>query len=131
MPRITIVRTRKPKNSDINDDLIWFCRSLGLFGVRDKDKSCFRLFVTLLKALKSGRDMTSDEIADNVNLSRGTVIHHMRKLIGSGLVVSRNNKYGLKYDNLSDILEEMEHELLRTMDKLKRTAEVIDDRLSL
>ncbi|MBU0756644.1 MAG: helix-turn-helix domain-containing protein [Nanoarchaeota archaeon] len=129
--RITIIRTRKPKETDLNGELLWFCDSLGLFGTRDKDKSCFRLFVTLLKSLKKGEDLSSDEIAEKVHLSRGTVIHHMHKLMGSGLVDMHGNRYSLKHDSLSEIIDEMERDITRTMEKLKKSADEIDKKLEL
>ncbi|MBN2421960.1 winged helix-turn-helix transcriptional regulator [Candidatus Woesearchaeota archaeon] len=129
--KITIITSRKPKKNELNEEINWFCDSLGLFGNRDKDKSCYRLFVTLLKALKSGQDLSSDEIAEKVQLSRGTVIHHLHKLIGSGIVVSHAQKYSLRYENLSDLITEIERDLLKTMDKLKKSAEEIDKRLNL
>ena len=72
-----------------------------------------------------------DEIAEKVHLSRGTVVHHLHKLIGSGLVVSRAQKYSLRFENLSELMDEIERDLLRTMVKLKRSAEEIDKRLEL
>ena len=41
--KITIISAKKPKESDINEKLQWFGGSLGLFGIRYKDKSCFRV----------------------------------------------------------------------------------------
>ena len=47
--RITIINVRKPALRTINDELQWLGSSLGLFNLRDKDKSCFRIFIELLK----------------------------------------------------------------------------------
>jgi predicted transcriptional regulator len=129
--KITIIKSTKPLENDINEELKWFCDSLGILGNRDKDKSCFRLFVVLLKSLKSKNELSSDEIAEKVNLSRGTVIHHMHKLIESGLVVGRNNKYALRVDNLKELVDEVERDILRTIDDIKKSAEDIDKRLDL
>ena len=48
--RITIVKIRKPVTTDVNEELQFLGNSLGLFNLRDKDKSCFRVFIELLKA---------------------------------------------------------------------------------
>ena len=48
--RGNILKITKPGDSDINKTLEWFGNSLGLFNLRDKDKSCFRIFIELLKA---------------------------------------------------------------------------------
>jgi hypothetical protein len=43
--KITIVNVRRPSERNINHELQWLGTSLGLFNLRDKDKSCFRLFL--------------------------------------------------------------------------------------
>ena len=48
--RITIIKERVPDKPDINDELQWFGGSLGLFSLRDKDKSRFRVFIVLVNA---------------------------------------------------------------------------------
>ena len=68
--RITIIRIKKPEQDHVNDELKYLGESLGLFSERDKDKSCFRIFIVLLKTLKTGQRVTSDEIADKTNRSR-------------------------------------------------------------
>ena len=93
--QITIVRVKRPKEQDINDELQWLSRSLGLFSERDKEKSCYRIFLVLLKEHKP---MSSDEIADFTNLTRATVMHHMNKLMESGLVLAERERYFLRDD---------------------------------
>ena len=129
--KITIIRYHRPPKEDINLELQWFCNSLGLFGLRDKDKSCFRLFIALLKALKNRNELTSDNIATRVGLSRGTVIHHINKLIDAGLVVQRRNKYVLKVENLEGLVDEVEKDISTTLATLRELARDIDNRLGL
>ncbi len=129
--RITIVKSRKPIEHTINQELQWLGTSLGLFNLRDKDKSCFRIFIELLKAAKRETPLSSDELAYKLNLSRGTIIHHITKLMESGLVVSYKNKYMLRVDNLTELINEVEGDVKRTCDDLKRVAEDIDKKLGL
>ena len=128
---MTIVRVRKPGKKGLNEDLQWFSHSLGLFGSRDKEKSCFRVFVELIKASRRNRPLSSDEIAHRSNLSRATVIHHLTKLIESGLVLNLNNKYVLRVDNLEELVDEVKKDLLRVFDDLRFMAEELDDELGL
>jgi predicted transcriptional regulator len=129
--RITIVRHRIPVRKNINEELQWFGNALGLFNLRDKDKSCFRIFIELIKSAKKNIPLTSDEIAEKLALSRGTVIHHMNKLMESGIVIHEQNKYMLRVDNLETLIEEIKKDLNRTMDDLKQVAENIDKWLEL
>ena len=50
--RFEVIKLRKTDEKNLNNELQWFGQSLGLFGDRDKEKSCFRVFLELLKATK-------------------------------------------------------------------------------
>ena len=129
--RITIVKIRKPLQKNMNRDLQWFSESLGLFTERDKEKSCFRIFIELIKAARKKQTLSSDEIAFNSNLSRGTVVHHLNRLMESGLIVSHDNRYILRVDNLEELIEEIKKDVLKTLDDLKKIAEDLDDEVGL
>jgi predicted transcriptional regulator len=129
--RITIIKIKKPEQEHINDELKFLGESLGLFSERDKDKSCFRIFIVLIKSLKSGHKLTSDEIADKTNLTRGTVIHHLNRLMESGIVVSQRNYYMLAVDTMEDLVELVKNNLTKTFDNLKPIAKSIDKKLEL
>jgi len=129
--KITISRIHKPSNESLNDDLQWFSDSLGLFGNRDKNKSCFRMFIVLLRSLHDQDGLTSDELAERVKLSRGTVVHHLHKLIDSGLVVNDRSRYMLRVNNLSTLIDEIETDLYKTLSSLRDVANDIDKRLRL
>lgn len=129
--RITITNIRKPLEKNINQELQWLGSSLGLFNLRDKDKSCFRVFIELIKNAKIGKPLSSDEIAYRLGLSRGTVIHHINKLIDSGIVLQADRGYILRVSTLRELIDEVEKDLRRTCDELKEMAEEIDKSLGL
>ena len=128
--RITIINIRKPIERNINQELQWLGNSLGLFNLRDKDKSCFRIFIELIKSAKQKRPMNSDEIAANLNLTRGTVVHHLNKLMDAGIVIHDANNYVLRVENLSELITEIEKDIERTLNDLKDVAKNIDSRLN-
>ena len=129
--KITIISIRKPAEKNINQDLQWLGSSLGLFNLRDKDRSCFRLFVELVKCSKARAPVSSDELAYRLRLSRGTVIHHMNRLIEAGLVVPEANRYELRVTSLKALIDEVEKDLQRTLSDLRVTAKELDDALGL
>ncbi|MBI2558112.1 winged helix-turn-helix transcriptional regulator [Candidatus Woesearchaeota archaeon] len=129
--RITIVNIRKPAEHNVNQELQWFGSSLGLFNLRDKDKSTFRVFIELLKSAKAKHTLTSDELALRLALSRGTIIHHINKLMESGIVIHEGNRYTLRVENLKSLIEEVEKDIKRACDDLKEVAKEIDERLGL
>lgn len=129
--KITILNIRKPRLHDPNKELQWFGESLGLFNMRDKDKSCFRIFIELLKAARISLPLSSDEIAFKLGLSRGTVVHHLNKLMQAGIVINDKNKYLLRVNNLKFLIDELEKDLIRSLDNLRNVAEELDDYLGL
>jgi predicted transcriptional regulator len=131
--RITVINIRKPDSSNINAELQWLGSSLGLINMRDKDKSCFRIFIELLKTAKSESKvpLTSDELAYALNLSRGTVVHHLNKLMESGLVLNERNRYVLRVGTLHELVDEIERDMRRSLDELREAAEQIDKKLGL
>ena len=129
--RITIVNIRKPTERNINQELQWLGTSLGLFNPRDKDKSCFRTFIELLKSAKAKQTLTSDELAERLKLSRGTIIHHINKLMEAGLVIHEGNTYILRVDTLRSLIEEVEKDFRRTAEDLKEVAKEVDKALGL
>jgi predicted transcriptional regulator len=124
--RITIITSKKPSTTNINDEIRWLGGSLGLFNIRDKDSSCFRIFIELLKNSKNNEGLSSDEIALKSKLTRGTVVHHLNKLIESGIVISYKNRYQLREQNLKILVDELKKDINRTMEDLKKIAENID-----
>ena len=129
--RITIMSVRRPMQKNINEELQWLGSSLGLFNLRDRDKSCFRVFIELIKNAKFGKPLSSDEMAYRLGLSRGTVVHHINKLIDSGIVVQAERGYILRVSTLRELIDEVEKDLRRTCDELRDMAEEIDKSLGL
>ncbi len=131
--RITIVQSQQqPNTHNINELLHWFGGTLGLFNPRDKDKSCYRIFVALLSSIRENPEgLTSDELALRTRLSRGTVVHHLNKLMESGIVVSERGKYVLSVDNLQELVEQVRSRVNKTFDGLKEISRAIDKQLNL
>lgn len=129
--KITIIQTHRPSKQNINDKLQWLANSLGLFNLRDKENSCFRVFIELIKSAKREEALTSDELALRLNLTRGTIVHHLNKLKESGLIIMQKNRYYLRVNNLKELIAEVEYDLVKTLEELKRTANELDSQLGL
>ena len=125
--RITILSIRRPKQLGLNEELQWLGSSLGLFGERDKDKSCFRMFLELLKAAKMQQGLSSDELAMRLRLTRPTIIHHLDTLQERGLVVHERKKYLLRDESLEQLLRTLRQDMEQTIKQLEQTAKEIDE----
>ena len=128
---IKILKIEKGKDKGLNEDLLWLSNSLGLFSQRDKEKSCFRVFLELIKAKKENKLISSDEIAFNSHLSRGTVIHHINKLIEHDFIVEYKNRYALKTKNVESLIKDLESNVNNVFKDLKKVAKDIDKELGL
>ena len=125
--RVTVIKIRRIPESNINADLQWLGNSLGLFGLRDKDSSCFRIFITLVK--KSDAPLSSDDIAERLHLSRGTVVHHLTRLMDSGIVVREKEGYLLREQSLLRLIDDLKRDTESVFAELKEVAKEIDERI--
>lgn len=128
--RITIVQMDPPAN-ETNAQLQWFARAFGLFNTRDKDRSCYRIFIEIIKVSKRERYISSEDLARRLNLSRGTVVHHLNKLLEVGLILSNRNKYMLRKESLSSLVDEIEKDSKRIFQHIREAGEGLDAKLSL
>ena len=129
--RVTIVKIRKPLTRDINEEIQWFSDSLGLFSERDKEKSKYRIFLELLKASKQKRALSSEELANNSDLSRATVIHHLNSLMEKGLIESERNRYFLRVSNLEQLIKLIKEDIEITLEDLRKIAKELDEELDI
>lgn len=131
--RITITHVVYPRReTDLNEELQCLGAALGLFSPRDKDKSRFRIFIALIKALRTkGRGLTSDELAAQLDLTRATVIHHLDGLMDAGIVDSNRGIYQLRVDSLEDLVEQIKEDVSKTLDDLQDVARHCDAELGL
>lgn len=129
--RITFIQTPAPKSKNLNDKLMWFGGSIGLFSLRDKDRVSFRIFIELLKLAKNNIPISSDELAAKLGLTRGTIVHHINKLIEAHIIVVSNNRYFLRVNSLKQLIEEMKKDLEKQFIELQQVAKEIDDIIGL
>lgn len=127
--KITIIKVRRETHPDVNHQLQWLGNSLGLFNQRDKDSSCFRVFITLVKKSKQNQPLTSDQIAERLHLSRGTVVHHLAKLMDTGIVVRESKGYLLREVDLARVIKDIQTDMDNMFSELKQVAKDIDERL--
>ncbi len=130
LKRVTIIKVRRSDESNVNKDLQWLGNSLGLFNLRDKDSSCFRIFITLVRKSRGNEALSSDEIAEKLNLTRGTVVHHLNRLMDSDIVIKEKEGYLLKENNLQRLVKNIELDIKSMFSELEEVAKEIDEKLS-
>ena len=127
--KLMIVKIRRSSGDNINQELQWLGNSLGLFNLRDRDSSCFRVFITLVKRARRNEAVSSDLIAERLGLSRGTVVHHLTKLMNSGIVIKEKKGYLLREINLQKVIKDLHRDMENVFSELDEVAKEIDERL--
>ncbi len=129
--KFIIIEDDSEFSQDLNSMLQCFSQGLGLFSERDKEKSCFRIFVELIKAEKNRDRLSSDEIAFNAHLSRASVIHHIERLENAGLIKAKRNRYFLAKSNLGELTIVIKKDIDNIFKNLEKTARKLDKEIGL
>jgi predicted transcriptional regulator len=126
-----ILDVRLPPTADFDGDVEWMCRCFGFLESRDKEKTAAKIFKALLGAMKEGKGLSSDELAEKIGLTRGTMVHHLNKLIQSGLAIHREGRYELRGASLRRTVQEIKRDISRIFENVEHVAQSIDENLGL
>jgi len=126
-----LLSVRKPPAAEYQSDLEWVCRTFGFLESRDKKKTAYLIFKALVEATIHNNGLTSDELAEKLSLTRGTMIHHLNKMIKSGLVIFHEGKYKLRERSLKSTVEEIQRDITRVFENLFDVTDKLDHTLGL
>ncbi len=124
-----LLAIRKLPTVDVDKDFEWVCRSFGFLESRDKMKTAYHVFRCILESSIQTNGITSDELAEKLQLSRGTIIHHLKKLTKSGLVIYHEGKYKLRGTSLKNTIKEIQRDVNRIFEDLENVSTTIDELL--
>jgi predicted transcriptional regulator len=128
--QIIIKKVRSPAPGSLEDDINYLCKSLGYFSKRDKQDTAGKIFQLLVKeACEPERCVTSDEIAEKLQLTRGAIVHHLNSFISSGIVIKEHNSYRLRSASLQKSMEEIKVDIERIMEQMIKIAVEVDEKL--
>lgn len=92
----------------------------------NKDKSTVDIFKLVVRATEDGKGISSTEVAEKINLSRGAVIHHLNNLQLAGLVVKDGRNYFARSRSMVRTVQEVEEDIKRIFMRMQETAREID-----
>jgi predicted transcriptional regulator len=127
---VLVKKMRSPAPGNIDEDIDFICKSFGYFSLRDKQDSAGRIFRLLVKeACGNDEGISSDDIANELTLSRGAIVHHLNSFISTGLVIKESNRYRLRSGSLQKSIEEIKDDIDRIFKQITKIAEEIDEKL--
>lgn len=107
---------------DAGLDFIYQCLGLG----DERDEIGMMVFRALVKASCQGSGISSKDIAQLGHVTQAAIIYHLNQFRRSGLVVKEGRNYYLKGHTLENTLEEMESDMARRFERMKKIAKKID-----
>ncbi len=128
--QITIKKILSPSPGNLDEDINYLCKSLGYFSQRYKQDTAGKIFRLLVKeACVTDTCLSSDEIAEKLNLTRGAIVHHLNNFISSGIVINEHNRYRLRSVSLQKSMEEVREDINRIMQQMIKIAIDVDEKL--
>lgn len=134
--KIVIRKVERPFSSDPFEELDWICQSFGFFertyttgssGSNESQESTPALiFKEILRLSKNPKALTSSALANRLGMSRGALLNHLNNLQRSGLVVKQGRYYLPRSQSIQRTIEEIEEDIERIFQKMKKTAHEID-----
>ncbi|MEM4598684.1 MAG: winged helix-turn-helix transcriptional regulator [Candidatus Diapherotrites archaeon] len=126
MPRSSfVIRLRKVERltePTFDNAIEYLCKSL-----------CLEAYDTntakqiLLELLKSREGLSSTELSERINKSRGAVINQLNRLMAAGLIVRERRRYLLRASTLSNTISEMQEDVERIMKNMLEIARMLDE----
>lgn len=124
--KIVVKKIEKPFSSELGKELEWICMSFGFFEPIDREKTASNIFKQIVLATEKGKPVSSTALAKRVKMSRGSVINHLNNLQRSGLIVRQGRFYLSRSPSMFRTIEEIQEDIERIFEKLKKTAMEID-----
>lgn len=126
MDKIEIRVIEKPDESDPEKMLRWFVVALGLSG-DEKNSIEEQILKDFAVAAREGEEgLSSSELSFDKDVARSTVIYHLNRFIEAGIIVKKGRKYHLRATEMSKVIEELEYDIDREMQRMLDMAKKFD-----
>lgn len=129
--KVIVKKIERPFSNKIDDELNWLCECLGFFEPIDKDKTASAVFKEIIVNAEKGKLLTSTELAERVEMSRGAVINHLNRLIRSGLVEKQGHYYLPRSKSVTRTIQEIEEDIDSIFRRMELAAKAIDKKFGI
>ncbi|MEM0149925.1 MAG: hypothetical protein QXW10_03460, partial [Candidatus Micrarchaeaceae archaeon] len=112
MGKIVIKSVERPREETPAALIKWFC---DVFELDNKiEAEMLRKFI---KAASEDKGISSSEFKFKA-VARSTIIYHLNRFIDAGLVVRTGRKYVFRGPNMSSLVEEIEYDVNRELQRM-------------
>jgi predicted transcriptional regulator len=126
-----VKKIQTPTEKNLDKDIEWVCSSLGFVTSRDHDKTAMRIIKAMVYAAKDGKGLDSEELAELVKPTRGSVLYHLKRLMRAGLVVKIQSHYELTQKSLTKTIEDAQANINAVLEEIKKISLEIDEELGM
>ncbi len=121
---LTIIHRERPYSDELEENLQWLLSSLG---VAD---AMLERYTKILEHMAE-RSMNATELSEILGDPRTSTSYHISKLVDMGLLVKEGRSYRLRAATFLRSIEEMERDVIRMFEDLKKVARTIDEKMGL
>ena len=121
---ITIIHRERPYSDELEENLQWLLSSLG---VAD---AMLKRYARILEHMAT-KNMNTTELSELLGDPRTSISYHISKLVDMGLLVKEGRSYRLRAATFLRSIEEMERDVIRMFEDMKKVARTIDEKMGL
>lgn len=129
--QIIIRDLEKPTEKTLENDIEWICESLGFYEKIDKEKTAAQIFKKILESTVKEKKLTSSKLGEESNVTRGAALHHLKRMMNSGIITKKGRNYCLRRSSLYNTIIEIHEDIDRIFRNLESIAKEIDDRIGI
>ena len=129
--KIVLRNLNKPRVRDIDKEFEWICDTLGFSSGRDMEDISIRIFRNVLSRLTEEEYISSESIADELDITQSRVNHHIRNLMEAGMLFRYKKLIALRGGSLKVAIEELKRDSDRIFEDIIKMAEEIDNAMEL
>ncbi len=122
---ITIVQRERPYSDDLEENIMWLLASLGV------SEAMLDKYARMLIQIATREASSASGLAEELGNPRTSLAYHMNKLVDMGMLTREGRRYRLRAATFLRSVEEIERDVLRMFEDLKKVARVIDEQLGL
>jgi predicted transcriptional regulator len=126
MGKIVIRDVERPDSKKPDAMIRWFLAVFDLGDGNEANGIEAQILTEFVKAGFKGEGISSADLKLKPPAPRSTVIYHLNRLMELGILVKRGRKYFLRATDMSKVMEEIEYDMEREMQRMIDMAREFD-----